>query len=197
MQPVPTFLSSTRDVVLVRGAIAGGSWNLAGLASETSFLGQQSASIAALGLAPAFGMQGGAVYIRDLELSSSGAMGINATGGTLRLEHITVDGCKHGGILLDGAAFDIEDTTVSNNMIGTFNGLTNWGGMLINNPPSVGPTRLNLLTVEGNVGGGVACSTAVTPVSGILVSGNTMGVDINPTCGFSPCGTASQTCGAQ
>jgi hypothetical protein len=197
MQPAPTLLSTTRDLVVVRGTVSAGDWKLTLEPSETSIVGQQSALIAGMGIAPAVNIQSGATYIRDLEIISGG-IGINATVGTIRLRHVTVDGCLLGGILLDAAAFDIEDTTVTNNFAGTFNALTTWGGILINNPPAGGPTRLDLLTVQGNRGGGVTCSSPVTDATGIFVSGNTaMGVDINPTCGFSSCSPASATCGAQ
>jgi hypothetical protein len=194
MQPAPMLLSATRDLILARGTVSGGSWNLTTQASETSIVGQQSASVASA-TNPGFSMQSGAVYIRDLEFSSSGSMGISASGGTLRLQHVTVDNCKHGGVLLDGAGFDIENTTVSNNMAGTFNVITNWGGILINNPPTSGPAALEFVSVLSNAQIGITCSTSIA-ATGVSASGNAGG-DISSGCGFSSCGTASSTCGAQ
>jgi hypothetical protein len=196
MQPVATLLSAIRDLVVVRGTVSAGHWTLTLEPSETSVVGQQNALVAGDGVKPAFNIQGGGTYIRDLEILSGG-IGINATVGTVRLRHVTVDACLLGGILLDAAGFDIEDTAVTHNFVGTFKSSTTWGGILINNPPAGGPARLNLVTVEGNQGGGITCSSAVSDATGVFVSGTTMGVDIDSTCGFSSCSPASSTCGAQ
>ncbi|HVV49225.1 MAG TPA: hypothetical protein VHO06_06185, partial [Polyangia bacterium] len=197
MQPVLTLLSVTRDLVVVRGTVSGASWTYAGQGGGTLFVvGQQSAFVAALGAVPSFAMQSGTVSIRAVKLSSSASVGVSAMGGTLTLDHLTVDSCMGGGLLLDGAAFDIENTTVTRNGPGTFS-LATWGGILVNNPPAGGPTKLNLLTIQNNMGPGVSCSTNVSAMAlGVLAAGNSP-TDINPTCGFSSCGTASTTCGAQ
>jgi hypothetical protein len=125
-------------------------------------------------------------------------LGVDAeSGATLTMNHCTVTNNSAGGILLDGAAFDIENTTVTNNGPGTQGAIT-WGGILVNNPPASGSKTLNLLTVQNNMGGGVACSAAVSSsATGVLASSNTVGLDVNTTCGFSSCGAASMTCGAQ
>jgi hypothetical protein len=194
MEPVPMLLSSTRSLVLVRGTATGGTWTFTGQGVALSIVGQDSGLVAG-GASPGFSIQSGSVYIRDLEISSSGSSGIAATGGTVAIRHVTVDGCKHGGILLDGASFDIEDSTVSNNMAGIFNAITSWGGILINNPPNGGLATLQLLSVQNNGQTGITCSTSIA-ATGVLASGNGGG-DIIPTCGFSSCGAMSSTCGAQ
>lgn len=197
MQPLLTFLSATKDLVVVRGTVTAGTWNFAGQgATQTTIVGQQTAFLGNFGT-PAFSMQAGSVYFRNLEMSSTATVGLSVTGGTITLESVLVDNCKQGGILLDGAAFDISNTTISNNNKATFNGTTTWGGILINNPPAMGPSRLDLLTVQGNVGGGITCSTSITSAMGVLAEGTSMGVDISSNCGFSSCQTASATCGAQ
>jgi hypothetical protein len=197
MQPVAGLLSAmaSKDLVVVRGKVSSGTWTYAGQGSSVLTIIGQATGVIAGGASPAFSMQNGSVYIRDLELSLS-SMGIRASGGQLHLVHALVDNCM-GGILIDGAAFDIDNSTITGNSKATFNGLTTWGGILINNPALGGPARLNLITVESNSGGGITCSTAISAATGVLASNNTMGVDINDTCGFSSCGTASTTCGAQ
>jgi hypothetical protein len=124
-------------------------------------------------------------------------LGIDAEAGTtLTMNACTVNGNSAGGILLNGAAFDIEDTTVTGNGPGT-SGAFNWGGILVENPPTGGSATINLATVETNNGGGVGCSSGVQG-TGVLVGGNTnTPVQISAACGFSSCGTASPTCGAQ
>lgn len=198
MEPVVGAAGQTKTLVVIRGTVAAADWTFqrAPGAPATTFVGQQSALIASA-TTPGFNMDSGTVYARGLKFSSSASICIEATGGTLNLGNVAVDSCAKGGVLLNGAAFDVEDTTVMGNGPGTFMGLTTWGGILINNPPSAGPTKLNLVTVENNTGGGVACSTSIAGTSGVLVSGSLQGVDVNASCGFSSCGSASTTCGAQ
>jgi hypothetical protein len=131
--------------------------------------------------------------------TAAGGMGVDAEmGTTLTMNSCTVTGNGAGGILLNTANFDIENTTITNNGPGTFMGLTTWGGILVNTPPASGPTKLNLLTVETNNQVGVSCSSDISAmVTGVLASSNAGGVQINPTCNFSSCATAGLACGAQ
>jgi hypothetical protein len=142
---------------------------------------------------PAFDLQSGTAFIRGIGFSSSASTGIRATGGTLHLDTVTVDSCKKGGILLDGAAFDIRNTTVTNNSMGQ-QGATAWGGILVNALPATGPTQLGLVTIQNNKQIGLTC---IGPISGIgvLSSGNTGG-DISTTCGITACSPAGPACGA-
>jgi hypothetical protein len=194
MQPVPSALSSNLDLVVVRGTVSGGTSMFAGQgAPVTSIVGQQSAFVAS-GASPAFSMQSGTVYIRGITLSSSASTGISATGGILHLDKDIVDSCKGGGILLDGASFEIDNTTVTNNGPGQ-QGATPWGGILVNALPPSGVADLNLVTVENNKQIGLTC---VGPISGIGVfaTGNNGGVEISPTCNVTPCPTLGTSCGA-
>jgi hypothetical protein len=194
MTPVPTLLSTTRDLVLVRGTVTAGGWTFTGIgAAETSIVGQSSGFIAAA-MTPGFAMTGGQIYLRGLTISASAAICINATGGTLRLDGVTVDTCKKGGIFIDGSAFDIRNTTITNNGPGTLN-TTSWGGVLVNSLPASGPDKLTLVTIQDNKQVGLTCSAAIQG-TGVLASGNAGGVDINPTCGVTACTPASATCGA-
>jgi hypothetical protein len=120
-------------------------------------------------------------------------LGVEAdTGTTLTMNACTVsNNSMGGGILLNGAAFDIESTTVTGN--GPSADLT-WGGIKIQSPIASEDT-LNLVTVQNNLGPGVSCSAPVAG-TGVLASGNATG-QIAGTCGFSSCGTAGPMCGAQ
>jgi hypothetical protein len=191
---VPTTISSTRSLVVGRGQVT--SANIAiGLAGGklVSIVGQNGGAIAGT-MAPALWVSGD-TYARDLKLSSmTTAVLASGSGATLRLNHVSVVNSPGGGILLDGAAFDIRNTIVTGNGPGV-SGATVWGGILINNPPPAGPARLQLLTVQSNNLVGIACSAPVTG-TGVLASGNAGGVNIATTCGFTSCGAASATCGA-
>jgi hypothetical protein len=46
-----------------------------------------------------------------------------------------------GGILLNGAAFDIKNTTVTGNGPATFGGATAWGGILVKTFPGTVSTQ--------------------------------------------------------
>jgi hypothetical protein len=194
MGPVAQRLATgSIDLVVVRGTVTAGSWTFAGTTGEVSIVGQQSAFIASAA-SPALAMASGQLYVRDLKASSSASVCLSAKGGTLRLQGITVDSCLKGGVLLDGAAFDIRDTVVTNNGPGT-QGTTLWGGVLVNALPTTGPAGLSLVTIQGNKQIGLTCAGAIQG-TGVLASGNTGG-DVNPYCNVTPCASAGPSCGAQ
>jgi hypothetical protein len=196
MDPVGLALSDAQPLVVVRGTVASGSWTYAKGAGHPvmSVIGQQAGVIAS-STSPGFNMTSGLVYLRGIRFTSAASQGISASGGTLVVDTVVVDSCQGGGILLDGAAFNISNTTVTNNGPGTFNGLTTWGGVLVNNPPAAGPTTLNLVTIENNKQTGLSCSAGIQG-TGVLVLGNAGGIDVSPTCKITTCSASSSSCGA-
>jgi hypothetical protein len=206
MTPVQATIgnSDTRTLVLVRGSVNGATvpFNRSPTRKEASIVGQQSAVIGGGAAQPGVDVRNGLFYARDIKVAPSATIGISAVPGagaavTLRLEHVTVDSCQGGGILLDGAGFDIRNTTVMRSGPGTFMGFP-WGGILVNNPPGA-PKHIELSTVRTNDGGGISCagSTSVDGVN-VLVSDNVnTPAQIGTSCGFASCGAASSTCGAQ
>jgi hypothetical protein len=191
-----------KDLVVVRGTASGTLvWALSG--PQMSIVGQNSGTITGAGAgSAAVHVTGGDLYMRGLTITG-GSPGLWADGGAVvRLDHVDVTNNTAGGILLDGAGFDIRNTTVRGtgpNIAGS----SAFGGMLIQNVPTstAVPKSLALFTVTSNQQIGVACASGTasllnpTPTSA-LVSGNTGG-DIAGTCGFTSCATASTTCGAQ
>ena len=188
-------MSSTADLVVVRGTVTGATAAFAVPAKKKlSVVGQMTAFIAG-GLSPAFRLSSGEAYLRDLKLTTAASIGCQADTGTLlRLDHVTVTGNAGGGILLDGAAFEIRNSTVTSNGPAV-QGAVSWGGIFANNPPAAGPKILDLLTVQGNLSPGITCSSAITG-TGVLASSN-LGGDVISTCGFAPCTAASASCGAR
>jgi hypothetical protein len=120
-------------------------------------------------------------------------LGIQAdTGAQLTMDRCTVMGNNKGGILLDAATFDIENTTVTNN--GPSADLT-WGGIRVQNLTAAGDGYLKLVTIQGNNPSGVSCEGPISG-DGVLATSNVSG-DISQTCGFMSCGTVmTATCGA-
>jgi len=121
------------------------------------------------------------------------------TGVTLTMASCTVSNSAGGGILLNGAAFDIENTTVTNNGPGSLQtSAATVGGIFVNDTASVAPVVLKQVTVTGNMGPGIACLNAITG-TGLLVYGNsTPQIGANCGSGISTCGDAgTTTCGAQ
>ena len=196
LQAATSALSGMADLVVVRGTVTGATAAFAVPAKKKlSVIGQMTAFIAGGGTSPAFHLASGEAYLRDLKLTTAASIGCQADAGSLlRLDHVTVTGNVGGGILLDGAAFEIRNSTVSNNGAGVMGAVT-WGGIFANNPPAAGPKTLDLLTVQSNLSPGITCSSAITG-TGILASSN-LGGDVISTCGFAPCTAASASCGAR
>ena len=195
MQPAVGVVGALRDLIVVRGTVTGAASAFAGGAKQISIVGQATAVVAGGG-SPAIHLATGDAYVRAIKLGPSASIGCQAdSGSTLRLDHVVVTGNSAGGILLDGAAFDIENTTVTSNGPGDLTGLP-WGGIRVQNIPVDGPKILKLVTVQTNNPIGVSCSAAVSGPSGVLAIAN-LSTDISPTCAFLSCGAASSTCGAQ
>jgi hypothetical protein len=173
-----------------------GAWTFSGQGRANLTIVGQSNGLIAGGASPTFVISSGLVYARDVTLSSSAGTGITATGGELHLDTVVIDGCRGGGVLLDGAAFDIRNTTVSQNGPADDMG-SSWGGVRIKNPPTSGPAQLSLTTVQMNDGGGISCSAAIQGSGVLSVSNTNTPVQVSPTCGFTSCASASATCGAQ
>jgi hypothetical protein len=198
MDPAVGAAGAIRDLVVVRGTVASATLGFSGTVRQISIVGQMNAIVT--GAHTGIHLFVGDGYVRSLQLGPSTVVGCQADlGSKLRLDHVVVTGNSGGGILVDGGGFDIENTTVTNNGPATFNGLRTWGGILVNNPPSPpnGLTKLQFVTVQNNVGGGITCSAAYATSNGVLVSGNTSGLDVDTTCGFASCGAPGATCGAQ
>ena len=186
-------VDTMKRVVVMRGPDSLRFWTLTAPGDQVTVIGQSGAAISP-GADIGVHVTAGNVYIRGLKISGGSKAGVVAdSAAQLRMDRCIVQDNSAGGILVDGAEFDIRDTTIAGNGPGTF-GIATWGGVLINNPAS-GSNALELLTVQNNKAIGVSCSVGVNNM-GVLASGNLTG-DINPTCGFSSCGTASATCGAQ
>lgn len=194
-------LPSGIRLVVIKGAVTGTiAWTLSG--QPTTIVGQDNGTLIGpdtSGTTATLKVTGGDLYVRNLAITA-GSPGVWATGGAiLRLDHVSVTNNTAGGILLDGAGFDIKNTTISTN--GPNVADASFGGVRIQNAPSSStvPKAISLSTINDNQLVGVSCGTGTTlsptPTS-VLVSGNT-GADIGGSCGFTSCGTAGPTCGAQ
>jgi hypothetical protein len=185
---------------MIRGSVAGSlMWSLP-TTPQMTVVGQNAGTLTATASTSAtVHVSGGDVYLRGLTITG-GSPGLWANSGAIvRLDHVNVSNNTAGGILLDGAGFDIKNVTVNNNSL--MNGASGiWGGIRIQT--STTPRTLSLSTITGNSVVGVSCdaSTALSPVpTSVLVTAPSGAVDIAATCGsgFTSCGTTSATCGAQ
>jgi hypothetical protein len=188
-----------KNLVVMTGALA--DFSIAVPSKVLTVVGK-SAVITPAAFADGIGITSGTVYLRNLTVQgvttagSQTGVGINALPGSPVTLYIT--GCtiksNVGGILLNGAAFDIENTTVSSNAAATTSVGLVWGGIRIDALPASGPTVLNLVTVQNNQAPGLSCSGAIQGM-GVLSTGNTLS-QITPSCGFTSCTTAGTGCGA-
>jgi hypothetical protein len=198
---------STKPVVAIRGTLAAGSTNIA-VTAPLTIVGKNSAVLtpAATG-ADVIDITSGEIYLRNLSIQGTASpktgMGINAspTSGnavTLHMRDCRVTSNPGGGVFLNGAAFDIENSMITGNGAGQTTGGLVWGGIRVDSLPSSGPTILGLVTVQNNNAVGISCSGTITG-TGVLASGNTS-ADIANSCGFTSCTPAldgGTGCGAQ
>jgi hypothetical protein len=138
-----------------------------------------------------------ALTLSSVQVSLGTGLGIQAdTGAQLTMDHCTVSGNNKGGILVDAANFDIENTTVTGNGPGDDGGAA-WGGLRLKNLLTTGKKSLEYLTVMGNNQVGVSCSDRVDAMN-VLVTGSAGNVEVSQSCNFSSCGSlVTAMCGAQ
>jgi hypothetical protein len=138
-----------------------------------------------------------ALTLPNVQVSLGTGLGSQAdTGAQLTMDHCTVSGNNKGGILADGANFDLKNVTVTANGPGDDMGTTR-GGLRIKIVAGSVPKTLQCVTVQNNNNTEISCIAAISG-TGVLASGNGGGVDVTTsTCGFSSCGAPSATCGAQ
>jgi hypothetical protein len=185
-------VTGTNRLVVMRGSDALRFWAISTAGDQVSVIGQNGATIAP-GADIGIHISSGNAYVRGLKVTGSSSTGVVADNGAeLQMDGCVVESNSKGGILIDGAAFDIKNTTVTSN--GPSADLT-WGGIRIQNLLGLGTAQLELLTIQTNNPSGVSCAASVAG-TGVRAVGNISG-DISPTCGFSSCGVASTTCGAQ
>jgi hypothetical protein len=193
---LPSSLAAGKRLVIIRGSVSGTvAWTLSG--SQVTIIGQTTGVLTGNGAAPTMRLTGGDFFMRDLFITG-GSPGLWADGGAIaRLDQVSVSNNTAGGIFLDGAAFDIKNTTVNGNGANTAGGAA-FGGLRIQSPPST-PRVLTLSTVTDNQLIGVSCdaSSSLNPLPTTVLVSQPTGVPIATVCGFASCAAASSSCGAQ
>jgi hypothetical protein len=197
LQPAVVALTGTRRLIVIRGTVQASNYVIQGNpgASEITLIGQGSATIGG-GAYSGVIVDGADVFARDIAFNVSLSPGIIARNGALlHLTHVVVDNNPGGGVLVDGAGFVIQNSTITRNGPAT-TGPTTWGGILVQNLPAAAPSQLDSVTVQNNNQVGISCSAAITG-NNVLANGNAGGVDVSPTCQITTCSPAGPTCGAQ
>ncbi|MBN2573332.1 MAG: hypothetical protein JXP73_02090 [Deltaproteobacteria bacterium] len=191
-----------KSLVVLAGELAGGFLGVA-LTEPLTVVGKE-AVITPEDFSDGIGITSGDLYLRGLTVAGNAnrqtGVGVNAqatAGATLALH---IDGCvirsnPGGGILLAGAAFDIQNTVVTGNGPGQTSGGTSFGGVRVDSLAAAGPARLNLVTITDNLAPGLSCAAGVQG-TGVLVTGNSA-MDVANSCGITACTVPGPTCGAQ
>jgi len=174
-----------KTLVVMRGPSSLSQWSFTESGRTITVVGQLGAKIAP-GASIGVHISAGTVYIRGLRVTGGQSTdpAIVADGGVLYLDRSIVDGNQSGGILISGAAYDITNTVVANNMFNTV-GCGVWAGVCIFElTQSITPSRFLNNTVVNNGQVGVACNGAY-PLQGSIVSGNSVPEVSN--CAFTAC----------
>ncbi len=201
--------SGSKPLVVVRGSLAPGSTTIA-VNSPLAIVGKTGATLVPADPgADCITITQGEITLRNLSIQGSispaSGMGIDAAppSGSSVILHMDTCAVRYnpgGGILLNGAAFDIRNTVVSGNGPGTVlaTGLT-WGGVYVQTLAASGPANFELVSIQSNNGGGLTCTEAVQ-ASGLLATLNTGTVSqVGSLCAITTgsCPAASTSCGAQ
>jgi hypothetical protein len=197
--------SGSKPVVVLRGTLSASSTNIA-VSSALTIVGKNSAIVAPAAAtgADCITITAGEIYLRNLKIQGSASpqtgMGIKAAPDpgstvTLHMDTCAVTNNPGGGILLNGAAFDIKNTSVNGNGPGQTTGGNPWGGIRVDALPSSGTTSLNLVTINTNNPAGLSCAGSIQG-TGVLATGNTS-IQISNSCAITACTPASATCGVQ
>ena len=191
---------NSSGVVVVREALSAAPTNIA-VTTPLTIIGKSAATLIPTAGADCITITSGEIYLRNLTIQGTASpatgMGINAIAGTtLHLDTCAVINNPGGGILLNGASFDIKNVTVNGNGPGQTTGGTPWGGIRVDALPSSGTTNINLVTINTSKQIGLSCAGGITG-TGVFVSGSAGGIDVSNACNVAACSSASTTCGVQ
>jgi hypothetical protein len=160
------------------------------IAPKVLIVGQGGATVGAGSGDPAGVRVGSAAkfWIRDLAISG-GTVGVVAESSPeLHLTRCVITHNDKGGIRTTNAGFDITNTIVAANGVGSDIGGVTFGGVRLGNLPVSGSGRFENNTVVDNGGPGVSCSGTYSIVNSI-VHGNT-------TAQVAGCATTAPCCGS-
>jgi hypothetical protein len=135
--------------------------------------------------------------LEAVTVEGNGGTGVIAEAGTeLRVRRCMIKGNGKGGLQIDGAAFDVENTVIAANMGALVPGSTTfYGGAYLKAAAGGRAMAFRNNTIVDNAVAGLVCAAAY-PVKGLLVATNTVAqvlmcsvsasskVDVNP--GFDP-----------
>jgi hypothetical protein len=183
-------LSASRRLMVARGSAAG--FDYSSSAGQLTVVGQLNGALYPGSTSSCVSVSDGAnLYIRDFVCNTNfNAPAITVNSATIYMQRMVIFN-SGGGILLDASNFEIIDSIISDNQLGTI-GATPFGGIGIANPPSTGLKVLqNISLIDQNNPNDIACSAAITG-SGIYAPDNKVGT----ACGVSTCSTLSASCGS-
>jgi len=194
-----SLVAAKRRVVSVSGPNAVGGGTLNGIGTDQlTVVGKSSAVLSGVGSAVVDVTSDARLLIRNVKIGPSATVGLAARkGATLLASKTVIDSNQGGGVLIDGASFNISNSTISNNGPGQ-TGAAIWGGVLVLSVSSSGGDgTLDHVSVIDNRQVGVSCADGIL-ANGLFVAGNTGGVQVAATCGsWKACTPPGPMCGAQ
>jgi hypothetical protein len=180
-------------VILPSPSLAVGGFNISAdtLASPKGpilIVGQPDASISAGGSDFAGVHVSGSfdVTVRDLKIANGTVTGIAADmGATVHVTRCVIEG-NAGGVLIDGAGYEITNTIIAANSSVPTSGCGPWAGACIKGTvPTGAPAVFLNNTVASNNGPGVTCESAATMLRNCIITGNATAD--SSICTFLPC----------
>lgn len=187
---------ATKSVIVVRGTLPVGGFDVKTLpvgspSAPVLIVGQSGAMLAPGGNEPAGVHVSGTfdVTVRDLRITGS-SVGIWAEmGARVHVNRCVVNDNVGGGILIDGASYDITNTIIAHNAaVSNSGGCIAWSGFCVQGTAPAGAPASRFLndTVASNLGPGVVC-LGNQSLTGSVLLGNGQpeiaGCNVAPCCG--------------
>jgi hypothetical protein len=185
--------SPARSVLIVKGPAPVAALDVTGsvVAPKVLIVGQGGATIGAGSGDPAgvhVNLANKAVWVRDLSIGGGTTGVIAEASSELHLTRLVITHNDKGGVRTTSASFDITNSIIAANGVGSDTGGVTFGGARLGDIPASGVAHFENNTVVGNAGPGVSCFGAYQILNSI-VHGNT-------TAQTAGCAATTPCCGA-
>jgi hypothetical protein len=171
-------VTAGKRLVVLRGPAPLTYWSAAPTGDQITIVGQQSAAVAP-GAFIGIHVTAGDVYVRGLTVQNGASKGIAAdSGAVLRLDRVIVKNNAGGGLLVQGAGFDVASSVFDGNGPASV-AASSFGGVYLGAAVAGLPSRFWYNTLVSNRSVGLVCADQTQTAWSLLLDGNIAGDSLN------------------